>query len=371
MKASSTIIIALIILSMVIGFSGCNNSKNSKLKAINSFIILDKNIDNDDIVSKFDKWWQESQHIKKSSFSLWQIDEKNTTYRCLLLVKIPDSWGGQIKSKKESFTSEAVNAILNLKNIEDNSMKINVSEEIVFGDDRIYDFRKKTDINNVKFDNDSTNGINLSICVDMSSSTKGNPFDSTIIFDIYRSWLKTAYLRQNSSISFYLVGNTYNDCSNIFNIKTNSSISMGENYIYLASQENKLLKSLNIPVDNSRASAVLEAVYLANEQLQEQKGNKYIYILSDGRQISPGIWNFEQLIPTQTSFLNWQKTNYLLNLNNINVVMTGFHNKKSNDYGSSFQGTDSKKIKSLWDAVFSNAGAKNIKLIDKYSSLFN
>lgn len=370
MKASFSIIITLIILSMVIGFSGCTNSKNGNLKVINSFIVLDKNINNDDLVLLFDKWWQESQHIKKSSFSLWQINGKDITYRCLLLIKIPDSWGGQIKSKKESFTTEAVNAILNLKNIEDNSMKINVSEDIVYGDDRIYDLRKKTGINNVKFDNDSTKGINLSICVDMSSSTKGNPFDSTIIIDIYRSWFKTAFLKQNSSISVYMVGNTYNDCSNIFNIKTKSSLSTGENYIYLASHENELIKSLNSLVDNSRASAILEAVYLANEQLHEQKGNNYIYILSDGRQISPGIWNFEQLIPTQTSLLNWQKRNYLLNLNNINIVMTGFHNKKSNDYGRSFQGTDSKKIKSLWKAVFSNAGSKNIQLLDKYSSLF-
>lgn len=109
-------------------------------------------------------------------------------------------------------------------------------------------------------------------------------------------------------------------------------------------------------------SAVVEAIDVATARLSEKNGQRYLLVISDGRQITPGAFDLEKELPSSEEFSGWAR-NFAVNARFENfkqIKMCGFHNAASEP---AIKGKVSpvyeKVLKTLWSDLFKRLGAKN------------
>lgn len=109
-------------------------------------------------------------------------------------------------------------------------------------------------------------------------------------------------------------------------------------------------KCKQTPLPNlSVASGVVEAVYVGVSRLRGASGDKTMILMSDMRQVTPGIWNFERKVPDFENFAGWLDSAGKIDAGDLNLAVCGFN---TGTRESPVAMAEHIRLRELWEKVF-------------------
>jgi hypothetical protein len=109
------------------------------------------------------------------------------------------------------------------------------------------------------------------------------------------------------------------------------------------------------------ASAIIEAINATVSKLRERQGRYALIVLSDLRQLS-NEWDFDDSVPSSSTFLAWLKKTHLLpDLRDIHLRVCGMHSHRSPGR-ESYTTRRAAQLQEVWERTFHEAGASEVKL---------
>jgi hypothetical protein len=189
--------------------------------------------------------------------------------------------------------------------------------------------------------------VHFAVVCDISKSA-ANYCRNQIIYAL-KKFISVGGGLPDDEFDVYLVGTNRETVLSIYGQSFSRSIYYGDRVvdalqiirkIYKGANKNKNLDELiqkefkegKVRFSLEKASAIAEAVSLAAQNLNEVGGRRYMYVISDGRQVTPDKVNFEAGLPERGEFTRWVGSEFPhLDLSKINVTMCGLHNNQSNE----------------------------------------
>lgn len=109
-------------------------------------------------------------------------------------------------------------------------------------------------------------------------------------------------------------------------------------------------------------SAVVEAMLAGSRRLDEQTGDRTMIVMSDLRQVTPRVWNFERRAPVPRLFLRWMRRESTVpNLSGLRLIVCGVHMRRAGSARHHTPALDS-RIHAVWHAALAEMGAPDTAL---------
>ena len=195
----------------------------------------------------------------------------------------------------------------------------------------------------------------MGVVLDLSNSAHRPEEGIALVQRSYCNFLRASQLVPGSRFRIYGTGSFRHETMLLLDI----TIGPGEagyrlsNAIARARGE---IAELNFPT-RPHASALAEALHFAVSELSEFPGTHALYVLSDLRQTTPGVWHFESAIPSKRRFLDDLRTRELLpDLTGYRITVLMHERAKSN--GEAFTAREAQVLRELWQAYFRTCGAR-------------
>jgi len=177
---------------------------------------------------------------------------------------------------------------------------------------------------------------------------------------VFDRWVAEGLAQPGASLAVEMVGSLQDSLRSVYHV-TIPDLSVGERVAFVFGERIELAQLLE-GSGEKYASTIAEAISATVTRLRERNGRYRLFVLSDLHQITSGVWNFDQAVPSSPNFILWlKKTQRFSDLRNIPVLACGMH---TGHFGS-YSAAHATRLYDLWQAVFQASGAPEVRL---YSS---
>lgn len=316
-------------------------------------------------LSLFNEWIGEAVSRPHSTFTIWQVGENRKDSHLYFRACVPETWGpgvmeakaAFVKAVREKVSARHAGSLVGERCSASGSPTTGIQRIRVLGiGSNMPDNWKR-----LSSQPEATKPLHTAIVCDRSSSTLGIACNPDGLIGAFDQWLAESGVAKGASISLYIVGSSRDTTKRAFTLRVPDT-ELGERFSFILGARAELNPALATDA-GPNASALAEAISVAVNELRERKGRYRMIVLSDSRQFTPGVWNFERSIPTPEGFIKWLKeTNLSVNLNNVAVIACGLHNQRGPG-ARAFDGTHSKLVRDTWEHSFRAMGATDVTML--------
>jgi hypothetical protein len=282
------------------------------------------------LIPTFDEWARGAVS-NGGTFSVWRAGiDRNATARQFRTC-VPDRWRGAVMAAKAEYVVAARAAL---------RASLGDAAPVIHGSPDCPDIGGTHRIGLVggtagatirvwlhSESDDRTTSLHVAVICDRSSSTEAIACNRGLLQVAFDHWAGETVAPPSASFSVYLPGTSRDTTRLVYSAHVPRG-SPGRRLAYLAGARRELQQLLPKELD-SNASALVEAIHVAASELRERTGRYRLVIASDGRQVSPGVWNFERAVPVPATFIAWlRRTRMLADLREFDVIACGFHHRR-------------------------------------------
>ena len=360
-----------LILMLVSFASGCNSTdaprKDLYTPVHTSVVCGERAANRAEAVAAFDAWISDHQALYRagSTFSVWLAGNTRTAYSCRSVVRIPTSWGANVLGTKARFVQTARGLIEDgfisgtTARWPEDAAPPGVSDP---GTHRVYLLSKDGMVPLEAWRpiaGPAAEALHTAVICDRSSSARDH-YSSGDLASAFDAWIVEGHAVSGATFTVYQMGRSYDTTVKVYEA-TVPPFFAGQKAAFLLGARKELEQVLPHKTGEN-ASAVAEAIALAARELREKPGRYQLLLFSDLRQYTPGVLNFEEIIPTAEEFIPWLKTEGLLaDLKNIPVTVCGVHNQ-SGPGTASFNAKRAAQLRKTWEATFHSMGVAGVRI---------
>jgi hypothetical protein len=314
-------------------------------------------------LSLFNAWVQEAISLPHSTFSVWSVDSARQHYRHVSTACVPTHWQAPVWKNKADFIIRARQAISGTQPGQPGQDDCHPPKPQAPG---IHQLAVSGSARSLHPDvvEQLVSAIpapphHQAIVCDVSASTLSFACDGNALLRAFDFWVAQGLVRPGSSLSVALVGPSRDTMRTVFDLRVpDRSIAERIAIILVARAQ---LAQLPGTYFKENASAIIEAINAAVSRLRERQGRYALIVLSDLRQLS-NEWDFDDSVPSSSTFLAWLKKSHLLaDLRDIPVRVCGMHAHRSPGR-ESYTARRAAQLQEVWERTFREAGASEVKL---------
>ena len=364
-----TLRVSVLLAFLVTAVPGCARTENSPLDLPKHLeVVCDGVYVPERVTGIFDRWVRETIGKAGSSFGVWAVGPDRHSYHRLFLGRIPDTWGSNVMQAKTAFIRVCRGRLGSLTLSSPPECLSGLASPLLPGDMGRHEVHVlSVDISLRAGPDGAGSGkpLHAAVISDRSSSMRDILDDQgSAIRDAFDRWVRKAGTLKESTFNAYVVDQSYASTRRNFFVAV-PPFSLGERVAYVLGGRRELLQAECRDVGKN-ASAVVEALNVAVREMKDRPGGHELLILSDMRQFTPGVWNFERAVPEAEAFLSWLKREGLdIDLSGISITVCGFHNHRSPE-ASAFSARTFADIQGLWRTVFQKMGADEVRFFTRY-----
>jgi hypothetical protein len=316
-------------------------------------------------VVAFDAWVAEAIHHPGSTFTVWTVAGSRTSIRSHTVACVPSSWGGGVMRAKAAFIAAARQRAGGTLVSGDRAsppcaMSVSTapgvhSVRMIGGGSGAPQWLADT-----MTGRGSSAPLHAAVLCDRSDSGRGATCTRTALVATYDAWVRDGGAAAEATFTVYLVGTSRDTARRMWAFTTPHS-SPGERMAVLLGAGAELEGLLSLPAE-SNASAIAEALDVASSELADRPGRRQLIVLSDLRQFTRGVWNFERRIPSAADFIRWlDRSQLVADLHDTPVIVCGLHNERAPSSGP-FDARLAAAVREIWEAAFRRMGVPTLEL---------
>jgi len=291
--------------------------------------------------AEFDRWAKAALRRPGSTFSVWRAGSpRGATF----VACVPERWGSNVMGAKATFLKEGRaragegGSALPSGCVPSDEAAARIA---VLSADRRHALEAPPEPHHV------------SVLCDRSSSMLGLSCDADALEAAYDRWLERSGGVTGSTFAIYGVGTSRDSASVLFRL-TASARPPGERLVALLEARSKVAAGLGAA---PTGSALAEALDVAAENLKPRQGTKAVLLLTDLRQVTPGIWNFEVAAPEPAAFTGWLRSSRLLSsLRGVELQTCGLHHRRAPG-AKHYDAALAHRVEQAWAGALREAGA--------------
>ena len=321
-------------------------------------------------VSLFSSWVREAIHRPHSTFSIWTVGPARHQYRHIFTACIPTQWPASVWKTKADFIMRSRKGMSSTQ------------QGLVVPDDCSPPEPKETpgihqltvrpavapfmgDALRTLVSPPEAPPLHFAIACDRSNSTLGATCTPAALLRVFDLWVAEAHAQPGASLSVEMIGPLKDSLRFVYDV-TVPDLSVGERVAFVLGARSELGQLLD-GSGEKYASTIAEAISATVRRLRERQGRYRLVVLSDLLQLTSGVWNFNQAVPSPDDFLAWLKSTQLAaDLGGIPVLACGVH---TGHFGSYSQ-AHSAQVHSVWEAALEGMGAPEVKLFSSCEAGF-
>ena len=191
--------------------------------------------------------------------------------------------------------------------------------------------------------------VHVAVICDASPSAAASACSGGTLVGSFDAWL-SGDAAAGSSFRVWLVGTDIGSATRIFEVTT-PDLPLVERVAALLGARQELVQILaRVPRD--AGSAVAETLTVALDDLAGRRGIKQLFVLSDLRQTTPGVWAFDEQVPASKSFLAWLEAERLLpDGRGVGMRICGLHFRPAPGQAP-FDARRAAELKAVWRGAF-------------------
>ena len=318
----------------------------------------------------FNAWVKEALYRPQSTFSIWAVGPDRSSSRPFFSACIPDKWSSSssVWQAKASFLERARQGVR--ANRTEQTLPARCSPETkASGSHQLVVLSPSTSLHPDVWQQVPSTPVvpplHYAIVCDKSDSTLGATCTPASLLRVFDRWIAEGQAQPGASLSVEMVGPLQDALHAIYHVSV-PDLSVEERVAIVLGARMELAQLLE-GSGEKYASTIVEAISATVRRLRERNGRYRLFVLSDLHQITSGVWNFEQAVPSSPNFIVWlKKTQRFSDLRNIPVLACGMH---TGHFGS-YSAAHATRLYDLWQAVFQASGAPEVRLFSSCEAGF-
>jgi hypothetical protein len=296
----------------------------------------------------FDRWARSAIRRPGSTFAVW-VAETGAGPKVAFTACIPERWGGGVLEAKAAFLREGRRRA--------GAGGAAFPEGCATNDDTagsvvILDAGRRRPLA------PEPEPRHVEVVCDRSDSMLGTACDVSALQAAFDAWLARSGGAAGSSFTIHGVDTTRDGASRLFHVAA-PPVSAGERVARLVAARERLGASLD---GAPTGSAIAEALSVAATELRGASGRRELLVLSDLRQVTPRVWNFEATAPEPSVFAAWfGSTGLAADLRGVEARACGLHHRRAPG-ARPFDAVLAKRVERAWSKAFEVAGATEARL---------
>jgi hypothetical protein len=377
-RATSTCFLLLLVLGHVWVMSGCGRDATGSadesplhhhLVCVSPPDAQTESCGDAERLSLLNTWVKEAISLPNSTFSIWMVGSARNQYRHYFTACVPTQWPAPVSQAKANFIVRAQQRI--------RGMQIGLAvpddcrppDSQTPGSHQLMLSPVVAPLTGDVLDNLVSPAVapslHAAIVCDRSGSTLGATCTPEALLRVFDRWITEGLAQPGASLSVEMVGPLQDSLRSVYHV-TVPDLSAGARVSFVLGARRELAQLLD-GSGEKYASTIAEAISATVRRLREQQGRYQLVVLSDLLQLTSGVWNFDQAVPSPDDFLAWLKSSGLAaDLRNIPVLSCGLH---TGHFGS-YSAAHATQLHGVWKAAFEGMGAPEVKLFSSCDAGF-
>jgi hypothetical protein len=320
-------------------------------------------------LAHFNAWVKEAVYRPHSTFSIWAVGPDRSGSRRFFGVCIPERWGAAVWKAKSDFMALARQGALGSQSglavpaechapgpQTPGRNQLAVSSDVAV---------LPADILHTLVFPSVAPALHLGIVCDRSESTLGAVCTPAAVLRAFDLWVTEGLLLPGATLSVEMVGPLRGAVRSVFHL-TVPDLPVGERVAFALGARAELARLFS-GSGEKYASTIAEAISATVRRLRERRGRYQLFVFSDMHQITTGVWNFEQALPTPDEFLVWlKKTQLFADLRDIPVLACGLHT----GYFVHYSAAHATRLQDVWRRAFQAMGSREVRLFGECDAAF-
>lgn len=305
----------------------------------------------------FDRWMDTNIRRPGAAFRLYRVGSSRSDAQPICAAAIPPSWGApNAVANKAAFivrTRQAFRAALTATS----TATVQVPASTTPTSITVF---PPLDSRGVRW-TFSTSGspLHVATACDVSPSAAGVACTTSTLVQSYDAWVSGGAVI-GSTFRVWIVGADIGSAQQVFEVTT-PDLPLADRVAVLLAARQELARIL-VQTPPSAGSAIAETLTAAVTDLAGRRGAKRLYVLSDLRQTTKGMWAFDQRIPTSRAFVEWLESERLLpDSREIAIQVCGLHFAPAPGHAS-FDARRAVELKEVWGNAFSAMHAASVAI---------
>ena len=295
----------------------------------------------------FTHWLDENVRRPGATFHLIGIGSSRADVQPRFAAVIPDSWGApNAAANKAAFVTRTRHAFLAALT----TSSAAAIERPTSAAETTITVLPRLDSRGVRWTWNITGGpLHAATVCDASPSAAGAACTPDALLHSYDAWLARGVI-VGSSFRVWVVGINTGSAARAFEITT-PDLPLDERVAVLLAARQEVVRVVD-QAHTHAGSAIAEALTVAITDLAGRQGGKRLFVLSDLRQTTPGVWAFDQHVPSAKTFVEWLDGERLLpESRDIAIQVCGLHFGPAPGHAS-FDARHAAELKAVWIDAF-------------------
>ena len=337
--------------------AGCGGSASAMLAPVHQSVVVagpDAPAHEQELLALHDAWISEAVDRPGSTFSAWIVD--GATGRLRAHLEVPARWGAGVQRAKAAFIDRSRRQLR-----ESSPQEALPVPPVREGAHRIAVLSAgRPPAEWAWTDEAAADPLHVAVACDASGSTVGSACDAAGLALAHESWLRDSRGVAGSTFLVVLVARSRDGVAVLRDVTVPAG-TPGQRMTFALASRPAVLDSLDGVA--AAGSALAEAIDVAADELKHRAGRRRLCALTDGRQLTPGAWDFERGVPEPERFVAWLRLHELApDLSGFeSVELTGLHHESSPGR-SGFSAVSAARLERLWEASFRELGAASVTL---------
>jgi hypothetical protein len=210
--------------------------------------------------------------------------------------------------------------------------------------------------------------LRMLIVCDRSNSTAGQACERPALRDAFDLWLADSGATPGSTIIGYRVGHSRDTAARAYAFTLEGG-TPGERVASALSARGEIGRLADGDPERN-ASAIVEALHVGATELRERQARYRMVILSDLRQVTPSVWNFEEFVPDASRFIVALHDQRLMaDLHEVPVIVCGVHHERGARAGA-VGASSALRVREVWSDALREMGASDVQMFSTCSAAF-
>jgi hypothetical protein len=305
----------------------------------------------------FDRWMDANIRMPGAAFHLYRLGSSRSDAQTICAAVIPSSWGApNAVANKAAFivrTRQAFRAALTATNAAIVQVPASTTPTTI-------NVLPPLDSRGIRWTFFGAGApLHVATACDVSPSAAGVACTTGTLVQSYDAWVSRGAV-VGSTFRVWLVGTDIGSALQVFEVAT-PDLPLADRVAVLLAARQELARIL-VQTPPGAGSAIAETLTAAITDLGGRRGTKRLYVLSDLRQTTPGMWAFDQRIPTPRAFVEWLESERLLpDGREIAIQVCGLHFAPTPGHAP-FDARRAVELKEVWGNAFSAMHATSIAI---------
>jgi hypothetical protein len=296
----------------------------------------------------FDRWAHEGMRRAGSTFTTW-IGDGGVSPRAVFTACVPEGWGPGVMEAKAAFLREGRRrASVGGEPLPGGCA---ATTELVGNVEVLGEGRRWQPVT-------AAEPLHFAVVCDRSDSMLGLTCDEGTLQGAFDGWLARSGGAPGSSFEVFGIGTSRDGVERLAHVSA-ERVPAGERVALLMAARGRIAAGLDVAPPGS---AVAEAVSVAAATLRSRTGGRELVILSDLRQVTPRVWNFEVAVPSPEVFARWLRaTGLSSDLRGVEVRVCGLHHRRAPG-APPFDAALARRVEAAWKRAFDTMEARGTLL---------